>query len=54
MAAYLQKNVVLAFGTGCALSAVFLVRYIKTRKVMPAVVLGAISLAFTVLFKLAF
>ncbi|EKX50914.1 hypothetical protein GUITHDRAFT_151112 [Guillardia theta CCMP2712] len=48
--AYMQDNMKLALATSSALCLVFGIRFYKTRKAMPAGVLGTASLLFSLLF----
>lgn len=49
-AAYTTESVPAALAVAVALTAVFAVRYVKTKKVMPAAVLGAVSAAAALFF----
>lgn len=51
--AFATENLPLAFGTACALAAVFAVRYLKTKKVMPSGMLFGLSLVFAAVFGAA-
>ncbi|GAB0494727.1 hypothetical protein MMPV_006023 [Pyropia vietnamensis] len=50
VAAYSTESVPGALAVAVGLTAVFAVRYVKTKKVMPAAVLGAVSAAAAVFF----
>lgn len=52
--AYKQRSIEYALGTACCLSMVFYARFVKTKKMMPAGMLGIVSLVFAVLFALAY
>uniref|UniRef100_A0A6T6MC03 Uncharacterized protein n=1 Tax=Timspurckia oligopyrenoides TaxID=708627 RepID=A0A6T6MC03_9RHOD len=48
--AYTKNSIELALGTAIGLSVVFAIRYTKTKKLMPAGILGCISVVFALLF----
>ncbi|KAK4538494.1 hypothetical protein CDCA_CDCA18G4519 [Cyanidium caldarium] len=51
--AYAQSSIPLALGVAAALTVVFAMRYVKTKKMMPAGALGMVSAAAAVLFIVA-
>jgi len=50
---YAQGATALALGTAAALSVVFAIRFVKTKKLMPAGFLGLLSAVFAAVFALA-
>ena len=50
---YIQGATALALGTAVALSVVFAIRFVKTKKLMPAGFLGLLSAVFGAVFALA-
>ena len=50
---YIQGATALALGTAVALSVVFVIRFVKTKKLMPAGFLGLLSAVFGAVFAFA-
>jgi uncharacterized membrane protein (UPF0136 family) len=51
--AYSQSSIALALGVSLVLTVVFGIRYAKTRKVMPAAILGSVSAAVAIFLAIA-